>query len=81
MLARLARVLGELDPAGLPAAPDLDLGLDHAGVADAVGRGHGLLHTRGHLAGGDGDPVTGEELLALVLEQVHAGREIYNAPR
>jgi hypothetical protein len=37
VLAHLVGVVGQLDAAGLAAAADLDLGLDHHRVADAVG--------------------------------------------
>jgi hypothetical protein len=43
LLAGLGRVLGQLDAAGLAAAADLHLGLDHHRAAD-LGRGRlGLL--------------------------------------
>ena len=37
--------------------------------------GYGLLHTTHGLAGRNREPVTGKELLALVLQQVHAARD------
>ena len=43
MLAGLVGVGGELDAAGLAAAADVHLRLDHHGVADAVGGRHGLV--------------------------------------
>ena len=74
VLLGLAAVLGDLDAAGLAAAADQHLRLDHAGVADLVGGGDRLLDGGGGRAGGHRDAVAGEELLALVLEEVHAGR-------
>ena len=67
MRARLVDVLGDLDAAGLAATTDQDLGLDHAGVADPVRGGDGVLDV------GAGSPSgrrrrRGEQLLALVFE-------------
>lgn len=64
-------VVGQLDAAGLAAATDLHLGLHHDRVADAVGGGHGVVHRGDRLTGRDGDVVGSEELLPLVLVQVH----------
>ena len=74
MLLGLLAVLGDLDAAGLAAAADEDLRLDDAGVADLVGGGHGLLDGGGGRALRDGHAVAGEELLALVFEEVHRRR-------
>ena len=72
--ADLGGVVGELDAAGFPAAADLHLRLHDDRIADAVGRGDRVVD-RGHgLAGGDGNPVAREQLLALILEQIHAGK-------
>ena len=71
MGARLVGVLGDLDAAGLAAAADLDLGLDHARVADPLGRGHGGVDVGRRLALGNGDAGAGEELLSLVFEEIH----------
>ena len=68
MLLGLLAVLGDLDPAGLAAAADLHLRLDHAGVADLVGGGDGLFDGGGGGPVGHGHPVAGEQLLALVFE-------------
>ena len=38
LLGRLIVVLSHLDAAGLAPAADLDLGLDHARIADVIGR-------------------------------------------
>ena len=69
----LLAVGGDLDPARLAATADQHLGLDRAGVADPLRRGDGLLDGRGDLAARHGDAVRGEELLALILEEVHVG--------
>ena len=68
---RFGRALGELDPAGLPAASRQHLGLDDDGLAELRGRGTRLLRARREPSLGDGDAVAAEELLALVLVQVH----------
>jgi hypothetical protein len=71
VLARLVGVLGDLDAAGLAASSDEDLGLDDAGVPDLVG-GRDHLGDGGRGASGrNGDVVAGEELLALIFEEVH----------
>ena len=62
-----------LMPPALPAPADLHLRLDHDRVADAVGRRDGLVDGVTRLAGRHRDAVAREELLALVLEQVHLG--------
>ena len=67
------RSCGDLDAAGLAAAADQHLRLDHAGVADLVGGGDRLLDGGGGRPGGHRDAVAREQLLALVLEEVHAG--------
>ena len=67
-----AASLAQLDAAGLAAAAHLHLRLDHHRVADAIGDRDGVID-RGHrLAGRYGDPVAREELLALVLVEIHA---------
>ena len=71
MLLRLGAVLGELDAARLAPAADLDLRLDHHGVAQVVGRLDRLCDSGGMPPLGHGHPVLGEELLALVFEEVH----------
>ena len=73
VLARLGLVRGELHAAGLAAPADQHLGLDHHRVADLVRRGDGVLDGGDGLAGGHLQAVAGEQLLALVLEQVHCG--------
>ena len=64
----LVGVLGDLDPAGLAAAADLDLGLDDDGEAELLGRLARLLRGRREAALGHGYAVLGEQLLALVFE-------------
>ena len=71
VLLGLGAVVGQLDAAGLAAAADLDLGLDHHGVAELLGRGHGRFDGLGGPSLGHGHAVLGEELLALVFEEVH----------
>jgi hypothetical protein len=66
-------VLGELHTAGLAASADLDLGLDDHRAAEVTGGLLDLQHGAAHAAGrGYGDPVAVEQLLALVLDEVHA---------
>ena len=64
----LVGVLGDLDAAGLAAAADQDLGLDHAREADPLGGGDGVVDVVRGLALGNGDAGAREELLALVFE-------------
>ena len=68
MGAGLGLVLGDLDPAGLAAAADRDLRLDHAGVADLVRGGDRIVDGGGVAALRNGHAVLGEQLLALVFE-------------
>ena len=75
MLAALVGVGGQLDAAGLAPPADLDLRLDDDRVADPVGGGDGVVDGGDRLAGRHRDAVPGEELLALVLVQVHRRRE------
>ena len=77
MLLGLGAVVGDLDPAELAAAADLDLRLDRARVADLLGGGDRLLHGARRLAGGHRDAVAGEQLLALIFEQIHRRRALY----
>ncbi len=64
---------GQLHAAGLAAAADQDLRLDDDRVADLLGGADGVGDGRYRLAGGNLQTVAGEELLALILEQVHCG--------
>ena len=74
-LARLGdgvlRVVGELHAAGLAAATRLDLRLDDDPATLGLGRGRGLLGRGDHGADRDRYAVLGEELLRLVLHQIH----------
>ena len=70
MLLGLVGGLGELDPAGLAAAAGLDLRLDDHD-AELLGGRPGLGGGVGDDAEGDRDIVLGEELLRLVLHQIH----------
>ena len=70
-VVRLLRRRGELHAAGLAAAAGLDLGLDHHEAADALGRLLRVLGRAHDLAGLGRNPVLGEELLRLVLVQIH----------
>ena len=73
VLAGLRLVGGELDAAGLAAAADQYLRLDDDRVADPVGDADGVLDGVDGVAGGDPQSVAGEQLLALIFEQVHCG--------
>ena len=68
MLTHLVRVGGDLDAAELSAPPDLHLCLDDARIADRVSGLDRLVDRHGRAARGHRDPVTREELLALVFE-------------
>ena len=70
VLLRLVGRLGELDAAGLAASAGLDLRLDHHD-AELLGGGSGLGRGVGDDAESDRDIVLGEELLRLVLHQIH----------
>ncbi len=61
----------QLDPAGLAAAADLDLGLDDDGAADPLRGGSGFGRGGGHRAGEDGYAVCLEHVSCLVLVEVH----------
>ncbi len=73
VLAHLGLVVGELDAAGLAATTDLHLCLDHDGVAGLVGLLHRLVDGVSRATPADRDVITGEVLLALVLEEIHVG--------
>ena len=79
MLLGLGLVGGDLDAARLAAAADLHLGLDHARIADLLGRLHGAFDGVGDPALGNGDPVSGEELLSLILEEIQGRERVHNA--
>ena len=63
--------VGELDPAGLAAAAGQHLRLDDDRPAELRGRGPRLLGARREPPLGHGNAVAAEELLPLVLVQVH----------
>src|SRR3989304_5660510 len=58
-------------PPPLPAPPRLDLDLDGDVAAQALGGGGSFLRRRSDLAFGERDAVVGEQVLALVLEEIH----------
>src|SRR5207253_2104316 len=70
--AHFLGVIGQLNAAGLAPAADLDLCFDDDGVAGPVGSSDRVVDGVGGAAGGDGDAVLREVLLALVFEEVHA---------
>ncbi len=78
VLRGLGAVVGDLDPAELAAPADLDLCLDRARIADRLGGGDGLLDGPRRLPGRDRNTVAREQLLALVLEQIHRRRTLLN---
>jgi hypothetical protein len=69
--AHLLRVRGELDAAGLAAPADLHLRLHHDGIADTVRGGDRVVDGPDRFTRGHGDAEPREQLLALVLEQIH----------
>ena len=71
---RLVGILRELDAAGLAAPARQHLRLDHHGAAELLGGRTGLGRGQGDAAGRDGDAVAGEQLLALVLIEIHGSR-------
>ena len=74
MLRGLFGRVGELDPAGLPTAPGQHLGLDDDLAAELLGRRARLVRRRREPPLRDGNPEPLEELLALVLVEVHGRR-------
>ena len=71
LLLRVRRIVGELHAAGLAAAAREHLSLDDDRAADLLRGLPGLLRRRRETPLGDGDPEPLEELLALVLVEVH----------
>ena len=55
----------------MPPATHLDLCLHDDRAADCLGGGLRLLGRVGNLATGHGEAMPGEQLLALVLEEIH----------
>ncbi len=70
-LTGFVRGIGELDAAALTAAAGVDLGLDGDGDGEVGGDGRGIVGRGGDAAAGDGDAVSGEELLGLVFVDLH----------
>ena len=64
----LGGVVGELDPARLAAAANLNLRLDNDRIAGSVGLGNRFVDRRRDTARRHRDVVAGEVLLALILE-------------
>ncbi len=62
------------DAAGLAAAAGLDLRLDDHGQPEPLGRAASLLRRRRHERRQHRQPGRGEQVLALVFEQVHRGQ-------
>ena len=71
LLLGVRGILGELDAAGLAAAARQHLSLDDDRAAELLGRRARLLRRRREPPLGDGDAELLEELLALVLVEVH----------
>ena len=69
--ANLGGVRRELDPAGLASPTDLDLRLHDDRIADAVGGRHRVVDVVGDVTRRDGNAIAREQLLPLILEQVH----------
>jgi hypothetical protein len=70
---------GQLDPARLAASADQDLRLDDDLAAELLGPRARLLRRPSHPPLGYGDAEAGEELLPLVLVEIHAGPESIRA--
>ena len=68
VLRGLVAVVGDLDAARLAALADPHLGLDHARIADLLGRLDRRVNGVGLASLGHGHAVLGEQLLALILE-------------
>ncbi len=71
VLRSLVGRVGELDATGFPTAAGQHLGLDDDLSADLLGRGARLVRGLRDPSLGDGDAEPLEELLALVLVEVH----------
>src|SRR5437763_16882577 len=74
MFTRFVLVVGDLDAPGLTAPADLHLSLDYTRVADLSGRGDRFVDCLRRPAIWHRNAVAREQLLALVLEQVHVVR-------
>ena len=71
VLAHGIDIGGELDTPSFASATSMNLGLNHDGRSQTFGRSYGLVDGERYLAVRYGHPVLGEELLALILEQIH----------
>ncbi len=71
MSAGLDPIGGELDPPELAPTADLHLRLDNTGVARDVRGLDGLLHRGRHGSTRHRNPVPHEQLLSLILQQIH----------
>ena len=71
MLARVGRGLRDLDAAGLAASTDVDLRFDDDRATESARRRLGLLVRRRKTTFGDGDTGAREQLLCLVLVELH----------
>ena len=78
VLRGLGTIVGDLDPAELAAPADLNLCLDRARISDRLGGGDGVVDGPRRLPGRDRNTVAREQLLALVLEQIHRRRTLLN---
>ena len=74
MTAHRLEVGGQLHAPGLAPPSGVDLGLHHHRQPEPFGRGYRLVRGERDLAGGNRQSVPGEQLLALVLEQIHERR-------
>src|SRR5262249_9744082 len=74
LLLGVGRVVGELHAARLPAATRQNLRLDDDLAAELLGRRARLVRRRCESPVGHGDPELPEQLLALVLVEVHRPR-------
>ncbi len=73
LLLRLSRVLSQLHAAGLATPTGLDLGLDHDRGTDLVCDGARAVSCLGYFSRQHRDSMLGEEVLRLILHQIHAG--------
>ncbi len=73
-VGQVVEALHHPHPAGLAASAAVHLGLHHpASPAQRLGGGQGLIGAVRHAALGNGDAITGEQLLGLVFVKMHAG--------
>ena len=67
----------EFDATGLAAASGVDLGFDDYGGAEIVGGGGDFVRAFHDAPRQDWDAVFGEELLGLILVEVHSSRVLF----